>query len=135
MTIGSPDSRARRPPMVLLDTNAFFLPLRSGVDLGREITRLLPGAEVRVPSSVIRELDRLVRRRTKDARIARALAERFPVLETDLDGDPALETLAQELEAWIVTGDQALRDRLDGQGLKVIFPRERQRLELSRPVT
>lgn len=115
--------RARLPPLVLLDTNALFLPFTRRFPLEREIYRLLEGARIEVPQSVRGELDRLVERARPNARAARAYAERFRVVPTDLKGDAALETLARDLGAIIVTADGELRRRLYAKGMKVLFPR------------
>ncbi|MDE1820333.1 MAG: hypothetical protein KGJ23_06615 [Euryarchaeota archaeon] len=118
-----PPSAPRGPPRVLLDTNALFLPFTRGFPLEREIFRLMEGARIEVPQSVLGELDRLVGRGRAQARAARAYAERFPVVLTDLKGDAALETLARDLGAVIVTADRELRRRLYAKGMKVLFPR------------
>ncbi|EQD45315.1 hypothetical protein B1B_13102, partial [mine drainage metagenome] len=88
-----------------------------------EIHRLMEGARIGVPESVHGELKRLEARGNPHARAARLLAERFPMLPTDLHGDEALESLARELGAWVVTSDRLLRRRLEAQGVGVLFPR------------
>ncbi len=123
---------SRSRPLVLLDANALFLPLTSAIDLAQEAARSIPGAEVKVPTSVLRELQRLVRRRVAHARAALDLAGKFPELPTDLDGDAAIETLARDLGAWVVTGDRELRHRLTAQGIGVLFPRAGHTLAPSR---
>ena len=115
--------RTRTPPRVLLDTNALFLPFTRHFPLEQEIHRILEGARIEVPQSVRGELDRLVERSRPNARAARAYAERFPVVPTDLKGDAAIETLARDLGAIIVTADGELRRRLYAKGMKVLFPR------------
>ncbi len=110
-------------PRVLLDTNALFLPFTRHFPLEREVTRLVEGAVIEVPQSVRGELDRLVLRGRGYARAARSYAERFPVTPTDLRGDAALETLARDLGAIILTADRELRRRLHAKGMKILFPR------------
>ncbi len=110
-------------PWVLLDTNTLYLPLTRRFPLEAEIHRLMEGARIGVPESVHGELKRLEARGNPHARAARLLAERFPMLPTDLHGDEALESLARELGAWVVTSDRLLRRRLEAQGVGVLFPR------------
>lgn len=122
-------SGARERPWVLLDTNALFLPFTRRFPLEREVGRLMEGARVGVPQSVLGELDRLVQRARPHARAARTYADRFPLVPTDLKGDAALETLARDLGACIVTADAELRRRLYAKGMKVLFPRGEKHLE------
>ncbi len=126
--LGPPPGR----PQVLLDANALMLPFNHRFPLEREIFRVMEGAQIRVPSSVVGELERLADFGVFPARAAREFAKRFPVVPTDLRGDAALETLARDLDAWIVTGDRELRRRLEARNLKVLFPRGMTRLEPSR---
>ncbi len=124
--LGHPTPSSSPPsgrPWVLLDTNALFLPFTRRFPLEAEIRRLMEGARIGVPQSVHGELKRLEVRGGPHARAARLLADRFPSLPTDLHGDDALESLARELGAWVVTSDRALRARLEAQGLGVLFPR------------
>ena len=82
-----------------------------------------------MPSSVLGELDRLVRRDVPGARAARALADRYRPIPAHARGDEAvLETAVRE-GAWVVTSDRALRGRLVAHGVTVLFPRDRHRLE------
>ncbi len=115
---------------MLLDTNALFLPVRVGFPLEAEVDRHLPGARMTVATSTIRELDRLIARRTAGAVAARALAERFPRAETASVGDRAIVELASR-RAWaVVTADRALAAELSAVGVAVLVPRDRHRLEL-----
>ena len=110
-------------PRVFVDTNALFLPFTRRFPLEREVYRLLEWARIEVPQSVLGELDRLVARGRPNARVARAYADRFPVVPTDLKGDAALETLARDHGGVILTADGELRRRLVAKGMKVLFPR------------
>jgi len=110
-------------PWVLLDTNALYLPFTRRFPLEMEIHRLMEGARIGVPDSVHGELQRLEARGDPNARAARLLAARYPRIPTDLHGDGALESLALELGAWVVTSDRQLRSRLEAQGVGVLFPR------------
>jgi rRNA-processing protein FCF1 len=118
---------------VLLDTNALFLPIRTGFPLDAEIGRLVPGARVLVASSGIRELDRLVERATPGAAGARALAEKFARTAVASDGDDSVVEVAVRERAIVVTADRGLQERLRAAGLSVLAPRDRHRLELRPP--
>ena len=113
-----------------MDTNALFLPIRAGFPLEAEIARILPGAPVRVTSSTLRELDRLESRGTPGARGARQFADRLPTTPTRLDGDAAILDVARRRRAIVVTADRELARRLRAEGLGVLMPRDRHRLEL-----
>ncbi len=114
---------------MLVDANALFLPIRTGFPLEAEVVRIQPGSTVGVPSSVLAELDRLVLRRTPDAAAARALAARYPVVRAPGRGDDAVLLCARRSGAWVVTADRALRERLVAEGVTVLAPRDRHRLE------
>ena len=127
-------SRKRDPPAarptVLLDTNALFLPVRVGFPLESEVDRLVPGTRMAVAASTVRELDRLIGRRTAGAIAARALADRFRRAETALEGDEAIVELAVRRAWLVVTADRELQRRLAERGIAVLVPRDRHRLEL-----
>jgi rRNA-processing protein FCF1 len=116
--------------VVLLDTNALFLPIRTGFPLESEVARLIPGGRVLVAASGVRELDRLVERATPGASGARALAEKFVWTPADLEGDDGVMEVALRERATVVTADRALQERLRSSGLAVLIPRDRHRLEL-----
>jgi rRNA-processing protein FCF1 len=115
---------------VLLDTNALFLPVRTGFPLEAEIDRLVPGARVLVASSTLRELDRLVTRATPDAGAARTLADRFGSTPAVREGDAAVLEVARRESALVVTADRELQTRLRAGGITVLAPRDRHRLEM-----
>ena len=115
---------------MLLDTNALFLPIRSGFPLEAEIDRLFPGARVLVADSGVRELDRLVDRSTPGAAAARSLAERFVRTVAASEGDEAVVEVAVREGAIVVTADRELQTRLGRRGIPVLAPRDRHRLEL-----
>jgi len=131
---GSPsDDRERAPerrrPPVLLDANALLLPFRAGLPLEQEVERLVPGAELLVPRSVLAELDGLVARGVRYAAAARRLASRFRPVDSSGRGDAALIATAVAERASVVTADAVLIDRLFARGVVVYAPRDRVRLE------
>jgi rRNA-processing protein FCF1 len=117
---------------VVLDTNAFFLPVRAGFPLDAEVARERPGARVVVAESSLGELDRLVERGAPGAVAARAFARRYPALRGPGVGDDAVVALAERLGATVVTADRALQRRLAELGIDVLVPRDRHRLEARR---
>lgn len=121
----SPPLVARVP--VLLDANALMMPFQFSLDLEGELRRLLGDPEIRVPSSVLAELERLGRTRG-EARAALRLASRYPVIEVEGRGDEALLEAAQEHDAVVVTNDRGLRRRLRSANVPVIYLREKSRL-------
>lgn len=136
--MGSAYASRRRPvvtrrALVLLDTNALFLSVRRPFPLEAELDRLCPGAIVAVPSIVLGELDRLAKRGTPGASTARKLASRYPVVLTSGTGDEAVMRAAVRLGSWVITADRVLREALRRQGVTVLFPRDRHRLERFEP--
>ncbi|HTP55119.1 MAG TPA: hypothetical protein VML53_00430 [Thermoplasmata archaeon] len=121
--------RERRRPLVVLDTNALFLPFRTGLDLVAEVERLVPGAELVVPSSVLGELGRLDARATSLAGVALGWARTFRAVPTRARGDAAVVELAVREQAIVLTADRALGTQLRRLGTTVLSPRDRTRLE------
>ncbi|MDX1534422.1 MAG: twitching motility protein PilT [Thermoplasmata archaeon] len=116
------------PPVVLLDANALMMPFQFPIDLEGELVRLFGQVTAKVPSSVLRELERLAPANAT-AKAALRFAARFPVLEVEGEGDDALLALARTEGAAVLTNDKALRRRVREAGLPVVFLRERSRLE------
>jgi uncharacterized protein len=127
----NPRRAVRRPhQVVLLDTNALFLPIRSGFPLEAEVDRLFPGAHVVIAASGIRELDGLVEKGAPGAPGARALAEKFSWVAAQGLGDDAVVEVALRERAVVLTADRKLQERLARRGLVVLVPRDRHRLEI-----
>ena len=134
-TVSGSSSAGRSPrrtarPRVLLDANALMLPFRGGFPLMAEVERLVPGASVEVPASVLTELEELRRRGVAFAGAARDLAGRFPATPTSGQGDDAVLRAARRVGAVVVTADRGLAERLRRAGGSVLVPRDRHRLEL-----
>jgi rRNA-processing protein FCF1 len=115
---------------VVVDTNALFLPLRSGFPLDAEIARLVPGARVVVADASRRELVRLAARGIPRAAAARALSERYGRLTSEAEGDDGVLASARRRRAVLLTADRELQQRARALGLSVLVPRDRHRLEL-----
>jgi rRNA-processing protein FCF1 len=122
--------RARVPLLVLLDTSALLLPFEQGLDLDGEVERALGACRVAVPEAALGEL-RALARDSPDAKAALKLAERYEVVPTEGRGDDAILALAVRERAVVVTADRELMARLAEEGVRVLRPRERHRLELA----
>ncbi len=116
------------PPLILLDTNALMMPFQFSLNLEDELVRLLGEHRAVVPSSVIRELERLSSTHST-AKAALQFAARFRVIDVEGVGDDALLALAQAEGAAVLTNDRDLRRRLRKANLPVIYLRGRSRLE------
>lgn len=114
---------------VILDTNAVLMPFQFGINLNKELERLLGDCEILVPMSVLEELKEL--KPKKLAKVARELALKFKVLETKEKGDKAIISAAKELRCAVVTNDKKLIKTLEKLGLPVIYLRSRSHLVLS----
>jgi rRNA-processing protein FCF1 len=114
---------------VILDTNAVLMPFQFGINLNKELERLLGECEILVPMSVLEELKDLKPKRL--ARAAQELALKFKVFETTEKGDKAIISVAKELKCPVVTNDKKLIKTLEKLGLPVIFLRSRSHLVLS----
>jgi len=95
-----------------------------------EIDRHLPGATLQVPSSVLRELEKLASEEVAGSTAALELARRWPVVDAPGNADDAIVAAAQALRRPVVTADRELSERLRERGIDVYSPRDRHRLEL-----
>ncbi len=109
---------------VILDANALVMPFQFGINLDRELERLVGNPEAYIPSSVMKELKTLGR---KDAL---RLASKYPVVEVVQGGDDGVIEAVENIGGAVVTNDKKLKDRLRAKGISVIFLRSRSHLEL-----
>ena len=124
---------------VILDSNFLFVPLRFGVDIFGEVERLLgPLVVCLVPAAALAELGRLRGESSpglvREIDFALELAGRCRVLEGDrLEGesvDDLILRLAVGGGYLVATNDGGLRRRLRGEGVAVVFLRQRAYLEV-----
>ncbi len=113
-----------------MDANALLLAVRVRFPLADEAERIHPGSALRVPSSVLEELDSLVERDVQGARAAAAFARTLPILRVEGRGDDAILEYAAQHDVRVLTADRALGKRLRERGVDVLAPRDRHRLEL-----
>ena len=114
-------------PRVVLDANALMMPFQFRINLDAELDRLVGECEVYVPSSVVRELERLTRDR-RAAKAARGLAGKYRKFETQRSGDAAVLEAAEALGATVVTNDAGLLAALRERRIPQITLRSRSHL-------
>lgn len=107
---------------VVLDTNALLIPFERSINLDLELKSLLGDCEIFVPGPVIGELKRL---KSKHARAALALASKYKIYETGIQGDAGVIQAAKELNAYVVTNDFPMQKKLRQAGLTPIFLRSK----------
>lgn len=124
---------------VLVDTNFLFIPARFGVDIFEGIEGLLEvPARLIVTTSVIEELRGLGSdpkpSRSREAAFALVLSRRCEVLDLPLVSgetvDDSLVRVAKENGFYVATTDAQLRRRCRGEGVPVIFLRQRSYLAM-----
>ena len=123
---------------VLLDTNAFLLPVQFGIDLVRELEGIFGACELLTLEGVVRELQGIGSGHGRDAAAARVgldLARRCTVVpspEHEGDVDRDVVRFAEEAGCIVVTSDRGMRRSLLEKGLGVVSLRNRKRLEFIR---
>ncbi len=130
---------SRRPTRVLLDTNFLMLPLRFGVDIRRELERILEGAfSLATTPAVLNELNRLKlnvkTRELRNIEFALSSAEGMEKLDDLLregeDVDDELVRLSNVEGVIVATTDAELRKRIKRLGHPVVFLRQRRYLAI-----
>lgn len=102
---------------VVLDANALLMPFQFRVNIDIELKRLLGEMPIFVPSSVLGELSGLA---DKSAKAALSLARRYQIVETELRGDDAVLSIAEQRSAAVLTNDRELIRRLRERGIPVV---------------
>lgn len=118
---------------VIIDTNAFMIPVQFGVDIFSELERLGYKDHI-VPSSVVRELKGLkMLSKGKDKLAANAgltLSERCRQVITEGLCDDAIVELATEESCAVLTSDKELQERLTSKNVTVVHLRGKNHLEI-----
>ena len=113
--------------LVFPDTNIILWPFAGGPDFREAIDEALPGADIRIASCVMEELELLG---TPDAKSACELCQELAVINLGLgDADSVLLEAARR-GAVVATNDRELIERIHSHGGKVLRPRGGHRLEL-----
>jgi hypothetical protein len=126
---------------VVMDTNALMMPVELDVRVFEELERLLGSApdslELLAPRAVLEELEALSAGGGEEAVAASVgadLAERCRIEETEASyADDAVLELATREDAYVVTNDLPLRDRLLERNVRVIGLRGRDKLDITEP--
>jgi len=124
---------------VILDSNAFFVPLQFKIDIFEELKNLLStNFEAILLSSVRNELKKLAEKGTpqmrKKASYALNLSEKCTLVQlsenSTLAPDEAILRIAQKWKSPVFTNDRNLRKKLRNINVPVIYVRQKSRLEI-----
>jgi len=105
------------------------MPFQMGLDLEKEIERELGRCRIAVPQVALAELSSL-KGSAKDGPAALQYARRFDTVPTVGLGDDAIVDCAKRTGGIVATSDRGLIKRLRAEGLRVLRPRQKKRLEL-----
>jgi rRNA-processing protein FCF1 len=133
-------SRSERETLkVLLDSNAFFVPVQFKIDVFSDLKQLLKRRfELILLSPVKCELEALARKGSpkirKNASYALKLAEKCKCVEVDFPAstltDDVIVKIAGEWKSPVFTNDRKLKKRLRDISVPVIYVRQKSRLEI-----
>ena len=120
---------------VILDANALMIPYQDGINIEKELARLLGICRIIVPSCVVEEMELLA---SKDGTVGRAaklglniIKKRgFRLMETSYKGDDGVLETALKMDGAVVTNDRELKRRAKEMNLPIIYPRGGTRLEI-----
>ncbi|MCK5628598.1 nucleotide-binding protein [Candidatus Bathyarchaeota archaeon] len=124
---------------IILDTNAFFVPLQFKIDVFSELERLFERKiKLILISPVKRELESLASaggpKMRKDALYALRFSENLKyinIIESPpVPTDDLIVKIAKELNTPVFTNDKQLRKRLRDISVPVIYVRQKSRLEV-----
>jgi hypothetical protein len=123
---------------VILDSNAFFIPLRFKIDVFEDLKTLLNRNFTPVLIPVVRrEIEKMAKTASpkvrKEAAYALKLAEKCRLIKVDEEegsADDAVVKAAVELAAAVFTNDTKLRKRLRNINVPVIYVRQKSHLKI-----
>jgi rRNA-processing protein FCF1 len=124
---------------VILDSNAFFVPLQFKIDIFEELQTLLNVKfEAVLLSPILKELETIAEKGSpkmrKQASYALKLAEKCAFLEVKkkIAGSPddAILEAARKCNCLVFTNDRKLRKRLRNISVPVIYVRQKSHLEI-----
>jgi len=100
---------------VVLDTNALMMPYQFGINIEKEINRLLGICRIIVPCTVVEEMERLAEEGGEAGRAAQLglsiIRKRgFRLMETENKGDDGILETALKIEGAVVTNDKELKE-------------------------
>lgn len=129
----------RKSVKVILDSNAFFVPLQFKIDIFDCLEKLLKRKhELILLSPIKRELEAFAKKGSpkmrKNALYALKLAEKCKYFEVDAQAselaDDVIVKIAKEWKAIVFTNDRQLKKRLRDISMPVIYVRQKSRLEI-----
>jgi rRNA-processing protein FCF1 len=133
-------SRRRKGPLkIILDSNAFFIPLQFKIDIFEELERVAnTSIDPVLLEPVQQELEKLIRegspRMQKDASYALKLAQKCTLMEAKeqegVSTDDIIVSVARKHRLPVLTNDRQLRKRLRDINVPVIYVRQKSRLEI-----
>lgn len=124
---------------VILDANAFFVPLRFKIDIFDELKKVLDGNfEPILLSPIRRELEKIAKKGSskmqKNVAYALKLAEKCKPFKVDEktagSPDDAVVYMAKKWNCPVFTNDRELKKRLRDINVPVIYVRQKSRLEI-----
>jgi len=120
---------------VVLDTNALMMPYQFGINIEKELSRLLGICRIIVPRTVVEEIEKLAEQGGEMGRAAKLglsiIKKRgFRLMETENKGDDGVLETAVKMDAAIVTNDKELKRRAKELNLPIIYLRGGDRLEM-----
>jgi rRNA-processing protein FCF1 len=130
---------AKKPLKIILDSNAFFVPLRFKINIFEELKTLLNrNVEFILLSPIWRELKNFAEKGSpkvqKEASYALKIAEKcmLVTLNESFTGSPddIIVQMAYEWKCPVFTNDKELRKRLRNINVPVIYVRQKSRLEI-----
>ena len=105
---------------VVLDTNALLMPFELRINLDYAVQEVLGDVRFVVPGPLIGELKHLDH---KYADAALQLARKYDIIQTEEHGDASVIELALRLNAYALTNDKGLRQKLRKVGVPLIYLR------------
>lgn len=119
---------------IILDVNFLMAPFQFKINMDVELGKVVPECVPVVPSSVLRELESLLRKGNDwKVKAAIELASRYTVVDIRGKGDAPIFNLAVGRRWPVATSDRGLRNKLHKRGIPVVLVRERGHLELTEP--
>lgn len=127
----------KRKIKVILDSNAFFIPIQFNIDIFEELKNLLKrNFEPILLPQVKKELENMFEKGSpkmrREAAYALKMAEKCKLVETEINGsaDDVILEMARRWRSPVFTNDKALRKRLRNIRVPVIYLRQKSRLEI-----
>lgn len=118
---------------VILDANALMSPFQQNFNLDIELDNAAPGIKPIVPTSVIRELEILMKKGDWRVKAALDLARKYPSVDIKGKGDAPILNLAVKKGWAVMTQDRKLRMNLLKKGIPVIILRGKGHLRVMEP--